>query len=111
MRFIILAAVAATLIGCQSARLGGGIDGTWTTEDGVLVSSFTRSGAFTSRVVSTGETVVEDGRYSRSGDQLTLAWTSLIANERRSAECTILSSTRMSCAPSAGPAFVLTRSA
>lgn len=111
MRFIILAAIATALLGCQGARLGGGVEGTWTTADGVGVSTFTKGGSFTTRVVSTGETVVEDGRYSRTGDTLTLAWTSLTANERRSAECMVLSSTRMTCTPSVGPAFTLTRSA
>lgn len=105
---IIIAALATALAGCQSARLGGGIDGTWATQDGVLVSTFS-NGAFTSRVTTTGETVVEDGRYSRSGETLSLAWTSLIANERRSAECTVLSNTQMTCTPSAGPPFTLNR--
>lgn len=111
MRFLVLVAiVAATLTACQSARFGGGVDGTWISSDGVLVSTFSQ-GAFTSRVTTTGETVVEDGRYSRTGDKLTLAWTSLVANQRRSAECTVNSPTVMSCTPSQGDAFTLTRTA
>jgi len=109
MRFLIAAALAVTLVGCQSARFGGGVDGTWATDDGVLVSTFA-NGAFTSRVTTTGETVVQDGRYSRSGNTLTLAWTSLIANERRSAECNVLSPRQMACTPSVGTPFNLTRS-
>ena len=109
MRFVVLAAVVAvTLTACQSARFGGGIDGTWTSSDGVLVSTFSQ-GAFTSRVTTTGETVVEDGRYSRTGNQLTLAWTSLVANARRSAECNLSSPTVMTCTPSVGDSFTLTR--
>ncbi len=111
MRILVLAAaMAVTLAACQSTRLGGGIDGTWTSPDGVLVSTFTR-GSFTSRVTTTGETVVEDGRYSRTGDRLTLAWTSLIANQQRAAECIVSSPTVMTCTPSQGDPFTLTRSA
>ncbi|MEM8553088.1 MAG: hypothetical protein AAGF45_11975 [Pseudomonadota bacterium] len=106
MRF---AAVALILVlaACQSAQLGG-IEGNWASDDGVFVAAFD-NGAFTSRLTGTGETVVADGRYSRTGSGLSLAWTSITTNERRTADCTFLSSSQVRCTPSVGNPFTMTR--
>ena len=109
MRFVLFAALAVALIGCQSARFGGGgVDGNWASDDGVFVATF-NNGAFTSRLTTTGETVVADGRYASTGNGLTLAWTSITLNERRSADCSFITTTRLNCAPSVGQPFTMTR--
>ncbi|MEM0907677.1 MAG: hypothetical protein AAGJ94_09960 [Pseudomonadota bacterium] len=108
MRVLIFAVLGVALIGCQSARFGSGVDGQWSADDGSFVATFD-NGAFTSRLTSTGETVVFDGRYSSTGNGLALAWTSVGANERRSADCTFSARNRLSCVPSVGTAFSLTK--
>lgn len=108
MRIMVVVAIAVALAGCQSARFGGGLSGTWQTTDGVLSSTF-GAGTFTSRVVSTGETVVTDGRYTRTGGTISLVWTSIIDNTRKNAECQLLTSTQLACTPATGSAFTMNR--
>lgn len=102
-------AVGLMLAGCQGVGMGGdNLEGSWASDDGVFVATF-RNGAFSSRLTSTGETVVADGRYTRGANGLTLAWTSIAANERRSADCRFVTTRQLSCAPSVGQAFTMTR--
>jgi hypothetical protein len=102
-------AIGLVLAGCQSLGTGGdSVDGNWASDDGVFVATF-RGGAFSSRLTSTGETVVADGRYTRGGDGLTLAWTSIAANERRSAACRFVTTRQLACTPSVGQTFTMSR--
>lgn len=108
MRLIILLSVLV-LAGCQGTRLGGDtLAGNWASSDGVFVATFA-NGAFSSRLTGTGEVVVADGRYSRVSDGLELTWTSIAANERRSALCQFQSAETVRCNPSAGRPFTMTR--
>ncbi|MEM7696049.1 MAG: hypothetical protein AAF318_16490 [Pseudomonadota bacterium] len=109
MRFLTLVMAAALLAGCQSARLSSsGIAGDWASTDGVFVAQFA-NGAFTSRLVTTGETVVADGRYEVTGQTVALAWTSIAANEQRSANCVFGNRNEVTCTPSVGNPFTMTR--
>ncbi|MEM8855059.1 MAG: hypothetical protein AAGD34_15250 [Pseudomonadota bacterium] len=106
--FVVMVASIA-LAGCQSAGIGGPrLDGNWASDDGVFVATF-RDGAFSSRLTGTGETVVADGRYQRADGGVALSWTSIAANEARSARCTFLNRTQLSCTPSAGQTFTMTK--
>jgi hypothetical protein len=105
---LLVCIIALALAACQTGRVGGGLDGNWASDDGVFVATFD-NGAFISRLTGTGETVVADGRYSRSAGGIQLEWTSIAANERRSAQCEFLGSGRLRCAPSVGEPFTMTR--
>lgn len=108
MRWISIFAILV-LAGCQSGRLGGGpLEGNWASDDGVFVATFS-GGAFSSRLTGTGETVVADGRYTRSSGGFQLRWVSIVANEARSADCTFTAANRVRCNPSAGQPFTMTR--
>ncbi|MEO1088475.1 MAG: hypothetical protein AAFY88_29940, partial [Acidobacteriota bacterium] len=80
----------------------------WASDDGVFVATF-RNGSFTSRLVSTGDTVVADGRYTSTAGGLNLAWTSIAANERRTAQCTLVAQSQLSCVPNVGQRFTMSR--
>jgi hypothetical protein len=110
VRILVAVAVVLVLAGCQTARFGDPVSGRWASDDGVFVATF-RNGAFSSRLTSTGETVVADGRYRRTTDGLILEWTSIAANERRTAQCRFLATSRLACAPSVGQSFTMTRRA
>ena len=105
-----VAALAATLAACQSNSRSSAepIEGNWAADDGSFIATFNK-GAFSSRLISTGETVVSDGGYARSGSGIQLSWTSLAANEPRSASCTFLAADKIACEPSAGQRFTMTR--
>ncbi|RAH98754.1 hypothetical protein DLJ53_24240 [Acuticoccus sediminis] len=96
------------LAGCVTGGSGSSIDGNWSSDDGVFIANF-NNGAFTSRLTGTGETVVADGRYARSPDGITLSWTSIAANESRAAKCVFVTTRQLSCAPSVGQPFTMTR--
>ncbi|WP_420393038.1 hypothetical protein [Acuticoccus sp.] len=96
------------LAACVSGNVRPAVDGNWASDDGVFVATF-QNGAFTSRLTSTGETVVADGRYNRTPSGLALAWTSIAANEQRGASCRFASQRQLVCSPSAGEAFSMTR--
>jgi hypothetical protein len=108
VRILAACLVCLVLAACQSARFGNPVDGNWASDDGVFVATF-RDGAFTSRLTGTGETVVADGRYTRTDQGLLLEWTSIAANEQRSARCRFTDSDRLSCRPSTGQPFTMTR--
>lgn len=101
-------AMAVSLAGCVSGGSGSNIDGNWGSDDGVFVATF-QNGAFTSRLTGTGETVVADGRYSRTPNGVSLSWTSIAANEQRAASCTLVAPQRLSCTPTVGQPFTMTR--
>lgn len=103
-------AVAVVLAGCQGTRLTNtdAVAGNWASDDGVFVANFA-NGAFSSRLTGTGETVVADGRYDPTGTGVTLTWTSIAANERRSASCSFATRSQLRCAPSVGAPFTMTR--
>ena len=100
--------LTALLAGCVSSGSGRSVDGNWSSDDGVFVATF-QSGAFTSRLTGTGETVVADGRYTRTADGLTLSWTSIAANQPRSARCVFVTTAQLSCTPSVGQPFTMSR--
>jgi hypothetical protein len=108
VRTLVVCAVVLILAACQSARLGDPVEGRWASDDGVFVATFD-SGAFTSRLTGTGETVVANGRYSREPGGLLLEWTSIAANERRAARCRFLASNQIACEPTVGDRFTMTR--
>ncbi len=105
---VIICGLAAMLAGCVTGSSSSPIDGNWGSDDGVFIATF-QNGAFTSRLTGTGETVVADGRYARTPDGIRLSWTSIAANEARAANCTLTSSRQLSCAPSVGQPFTMTR--
>ncbi|UOM33804.1 hypothetical protein [Acuticoccus sp. I52.16.1] len=105
---MIVCGLAVSLAGCVTGSGGSSIDGNWGSDDGVFIATF-QNGAFTSRLTGTGETVVADGRYVRTGAGLRLNWTSIAANEARTAECTLITTRQLSCAPSVGQPFTMTR--
>jgi len=108
VRILAACLVLLALTACQSARFGNPVEGSWASADGVFVATF-RDGAFSSRLTETGETVVADGRYTRRAEGLLLEWTSIAANERRSARCRFVASNRLACTPSAGRPFTMSR--
>lgn len=109
MRAIVITlGLAALLAGCVSGGSSSTIDGNWASDDGIFIATF-QTGAFTSRLTGTGEVVVADGRYTRTQSTVSLSWTSIAANEARAATCTFLSSRQLSCTPSAGQPFTMTR--
>ncbi|MCF3936306.1 hypothetical protein L1787_23205 [Acuticoccus sp. M5D2P5] len=109
MRAILTSCIVALgLAGCQMGGGGQPIEGNWASDDGVFIATF-QNGAFSSRLTGTGETVVADGRYGRGTGGIQLEWTSIALNERRSAECTFLAPQRLSCAPSVGQTFTMTK--
>jgi hypothetical protein len=98
------------LAGCQGLQGGGSsVDGSWASDDASppFITTF-QNGAFTTRL-TTGETVVSDGRYARAANGLTLSWTSLAANEQRSAACSFVTSRQLACTPSVGQTFTMSR--
>lgn len=97
---------ALVLAGCQTMA-GGGIEGTWASEDGVSVTTFS-DGAFSTRVTSTNE-VVAEGQYQVAADGLQLTWFSVVANEQRSAVCRRAERNRLVCQPRNGDSFSMTR--
>lgn len=108
MRVFGALAIALAVASCQGSRSADRVEGRWASDDGVFVATFD-GGAFTSQLVSTGDTVVADGRYSDTGAAVQLRWTSIVANEGRSARCTFAGANRLACEPSAGDAFSMTR--
>lgn len=94
--------------GCQGVGGSDPVKGRWASTDGVFVATFD-SGAFTSRLTGTGETVVADGRYARTGAGYRLSWTSIAANEQRSADCTFTGGRELACTPSVGQPFTMRR--
>jgi hypothetical protein len=106
-----VAMLAVMLAGCQSTGgFGGGpaIDGSWASDDGVFVARFS-AGQFASTLTATGELATGDGRYTRSGSVVELSWISRATNERRLATCSFLTPGQLSCAPSVGTPFTLSR--
>ncbi|MBJ3778887.1 hypothetical protein [Acuticoccus mangrovi] len=95
------------IAGCQSTSRDT-LEGSWASDDGVFVATFD-NGAFNSRLTGTGETVVADGRYQRDATGLALSWTSIVANERRAAACQFVASNKLTCTPSVGQPFSMTR--
>ena len=106
----VLAVLAALVVaGCQASPLGGDrLAGSWAFDDGAYVTSF-RNGTFATRRTDNGETIVEDGRYARAADGIALSWTSLAANEARSATCRFVSAATLTCTPSVGVPFTMQR--
>lgn len=96
-------ATALLLAGCIG---GDPVTGSWASVDGVFVATFD-NGAFQSRLTSTGETVVADGRYQSVPGGYRLSWTSIAANERRTADCVFTATQQLTCTPSAGAAFTM----
>ena len=105
-----VAMLAAMLAGCQSTGGFGGpaIDGSWASDDGVFVARFSE-GQFSSTLTSTGELATGDGRYTRSGSVVELSWISRATNERRLATCSFVTQSQLSCTPSVGTPFSLSR--
>ncbi|WP_157961994.1 hypothetical protein [Acuticoccus kandeliae] len=99
--------VVVGLTGCQMSG-GQGVEGNWASDDGVFIATF-QNGAFSSRLTGTGETVVADGRYGRNSGGLQLEWTSIAANERRAADCRFLTPQKLSCTPTVGQTFTMTK--
>lgn len=108
MRSLLVPCLALGLSACQFGATGEPVEGSWASDDGVFVARF-EEGAFTSRLTSTGETVVADGRYARGADGLRLSWTSIALNEARSADCRFVAVHTLSCTPSVGQTFTMTR--
>ena len=108
MKTLLVCLALFVMAGCQSARMVNPVDGRWASDDGVFVARFD-AGAFTSRLSGTGETVVADGRYQREGGGLRLEWTSIAADERRTADCRFIAANRLACAPSVGTDFTMTK--
>lgn len=111
MRLTLVPILAASLAlaACQTATTRSEpIDGNWAADDGSFIAAFD-GGAFSSRLISTGETVISDGRYTRTTDGLSLTWTSIAANEPRSATCAFTDQNRIACTPSDGMGFTMTR--
>jgi hypothetical protein len=107
---IFAATLAVALAACQSTPTAKTepLDGNWAADDGSFIASF-NNGTFSSRLISTGETVVTDGSYTRTPTGFSLTWTSIAANEPRSANCTFTTSDKIACEPSAGQKFTMTR--
>lgn len=84
------------------------IQGTWASADQVSVTSFA-SGAFTTRERATGVLLASDGRYVQSGNQFSMRWTSLLANETRTATCEFQSASEISCTTGPGATFTLVK--
>lgn len=103
------AMMAAMLAGCQSTGGFGGqpaIDGSWASDDG-FVTHFS-DGRFDTRS-ATGEVVTGDGRYQRAGSVVEMTWISVVTNQRRLATCSFLTPSQLSCTPSVGDPFTLSR--
>lgn len=102
--------VGLMVAGCQGIQVGGdNFDGSWESNDAAppFITTF-QNGAFTTRL-TTGETVVSDGRYRREANGLTLEWTSMAANEQRSAICQFVATRQLACTPSVGQTFMMSR--
>lgn len=99
---------AVLLAGCLSQSARSSVEGSWASNDGVFVASFD-NGAFTSRLTGTGEVVVADGRYQLSRSGVQLSWTSIAANEHRAAACAFQTPSVLTCTPSVGEPFSMTR--
>ncbi len=104
VRFGAALMAGALLAGCVGA--GDPVTGSWASVDGVFVATFD-NGAFQSRLTSTGDTVVADGRYRATSNGYNLSWTSIAANEQRSARCLFTAVGELTCTPSAGAPFTM----
>jgi hypothetical protein len=106
---VLASCIALGLAACQTAKPAAEpVDGNWAADNGEFIATFNQ-GAFSSRLISTGETVIAGGQYTRGADGLALTWTSLAANEARSANCTFVAANKISCTPSVGQTFTMTR--
>ncbi len=107
---ILVLCAAAALAGCQSPRGPAEIvEGSWVSDDGVFVATFA-DGAFSSRHRANGDVLVADGRYASTGSGLALTWTSIVTNEVRTADCTLGTENQITCRPSVGAVFSMSRS-
>jgi hypothetical protein len=84
------------------------MDGVWSSTDGVFVATFERGG-FTSRFTATNE-ILAQGGYSVAGNMVTMQWTSVATQQRRSATCTINTPDSVTCNQDGGGHFELRRS-
>ncbi|WMS42804.1 hypothetical protein RDV64_22575 [Acuticoccus sp. MNP-M23] len=105
---IMMLCAAAALAGCQSRGPAEIVEGSWVSNDGVFVATFA-DGAFNSRHRQNGDVLVADGRYTSTGSGLALTWTSVVTNELRTADCTLTASDQVTCRPSVGAVFSMTR--
>lgn len=83
------------------------MDGRWASTDGIFVASFS-GGQFTSRFTKTNE-ILAQGSYGVTGNQVSMQWLSVAAQEQRSANCTIRSANSVHCTQAGGGAFDLRR--
>ena len=105
---IVMLCGAAALAGCQSSGPADVVEGSWVSDDGVFVASFA-DGAFNSRHRQNGDVLVADGRYTSTGSGLALTWTSIVTNELRTADCTLTTNNNVTCRPSVGAPFTMSR--
>jgi hypothetical protein len=83
------------------------MDGVWSSTDGVFVAYFERGG-FTSRFTATNE-ILAQGSYSVAGNIVSMQWTSVATQQRRSASCTINTPDSVTCNQDGGGHFQLAR--
>ena len=85
------------------------MDGNWASSDGVFYASF-QGGSFISRFTQTNE-ILAQGTYTVDGNNVSMQWLSVQAQQQRSANCTIAGSGTVQCNQAGGGSFELTRSA
>lgn len=83
------------------------MDGMWSSTDGVFVAQFD-AGRFTSRFTATNE-ILAQGSYNVAGNIVTMQWTSVATQQRRSATCTINTRDTVTCNQDGGGNFQLAR--
>jgi hypothetical protein len=108
---VLLAGGCQTVDSMQTGMVTGatGMDGTWTSNDGVFVATF-QGGNFTSRFTQTNE-ILAQGTYTVTGNTANLVWISVATQQQRSATCTMTAPDTASCTQDGGGSFDLRRSA
>jgi len=107
-------ALAILLLGAcqtfeQSPFSRATMDGTWASTDGVFIANF-QNGKFVSRFTKTNE-VLAAGTYTVTGNQISMQWISVQAQQQRSANCSMTGASTVSCTQAGGGSFDLQRTA